>query len=54
MEGTQHPEFEPRNCWSLLNSYTEVFKGTNPRDLMPRTIRLHGLIDQETSLALAG
>lgn len=44
----RHEEFEPRTAWSLFNGFTEVFKGTNPRDLTPRTTRLHGLMDLET------
>lgn len=43
----QHPEFEDRNGWSLYNAYTQVFKGTNPLDLVGRTIRLHGLLDMQ-------
>lgn len=40
-----HDEFAPRTAWSLFNAYTEVMKGTNPRDLTPRTRRLHGMMD---------
>ena len=40
----QHEEFEPRNVFSLMNAYTEVFKGTNTFDLSGRTRRLHGLL----------
>lgn len=45
----QHDEFGPRNAWSLFNSFTEVFKGTNPLDLPARTTRLHGLLDLATN-----
>lgn len=40
----QHEEFEPRNVFSLMNAYTEVFKGTNTFDLSGRSRRLHGLL----------
>lgn len=41
----RHPEFEDRTAWSLFNGYTEVFKATNPLDLIQRTTRLHGMLD---------
>lgn len=41
----RHEEFAPRNAWSLFNSYTEVFKDTNPMSVPDRTVRLHGLLD---------
>ena len=41
----RHEEFEARNVWSLMNAYTEVFKGTNTFDLSGRTTRLHGLLE---------
>lgn len=41
----QHEDFQPRTAWSLFNAYTETMKGTNPRDLTPRTRRLHGMMD---------
>ena len=41
----RHPEFEGRTIWSLFNSYTEVFKQSNPLDLTARTVRLEGLLD---------
>lgn len=45
----RHPDFEPRNVWSLQNAFTEVFKGRV--DLLPeRTMRLHQLLDQEAGL----
>jgi hypothetical protein len=40
-----HEEFEERTAWSLMNSFTQVFKDTNPLDLGKRTTRLHGLLD---------
>lgn len=46
----RHEEFEPRTAWSLFNSFTEVFKGTNPLDLSARTTRLHGLLDPVAGL----
>jgi len=40
----RHPEFRPRNLWSLQNSFTEVFKGR--LDLLPgRSERLHQVLD---------
>ena len=45
---SEHEEFAPRTAWSLFNSYTEVFKQTNPLDLTARTVRLHGLMDMAT------
>lgn len=41
----QHAEFEPRNAWSLMQAYTEAFKGTNTFDLSGRTRRLHGILE---------
>ncbi len=40
----QHEEFEPRNVFSLMNAYTEIFKSTNTFDLSGRSRRLHGLL----------
>jgi hypothetical protein len=45
----QHVEFEPRTAWSLLNSFTEVFKG-QLRALPMKTERLHGLLDNYVGL----
>ncbi len=40
----RHPEFRPRNLWSLHNGFSEVFKGRV--DLLPeRSMRLHGVLD---------
>lgn len=39
-EEPQHPEFEPRNMWSLHNSYTEVFKTLRPNIAMDNAIEL--------------
>jgi hypothetical protein len=35
-----HEAFEPRNCWSLFNAFTEVQK-SSPSMLTDRSIRLH-------------
>lgn len=43
-----HREFDERTAWSLFNGFTEVFKQTNPLDLTPRSVRLHGLMDMLT------
>lgn len=47
-----HAEFEPRNVWSLFNSFTEALKG-NLVELPHRTEALHGLLDSHVGLALA-
>lgn len=45
-----HPEFQPRNTWSLFNAFTEALKGNLP--LLPRrTQALHGLMDSHVGLA---
>ncbi len=45
-----HPEFQPRNTWSLFNAFTEALKGNLP--LLPRrTQALHGLMDAHVGLA---
>ncbi len=41
----KYEDFEERNAWSLLNSFTEVFKDANALTLPPKTTRLHGLLD---------
>lgn len=45
----RHKEFQPRNLWSLFNSFTEVAKG-NLNELSKRTERLHGLMDSFVGL----
>jgi hypothetical protein len=44
-----HDEFAPRTAWSLFNGFTEALKGSGA-DLTPRTLRLHGLMDQVVGL----
>ena len=45
-----HPEFQPRNIWSLFNAFTEALKGN--LSLLPRrTQALHGLMDSHVGLA---
>ncbi len=45
-----HEEFQPRNTWSLFNSFTEALK--NNLSLLPkRTQALHGLMDSYVGLA---
>lgn len=39
-----HPEFKPRNAWSMFNAFTEVLKG-NLNELPKRTQALHGFMD---------
>lgn len=36
----KHPEFEPRNMWSLSNAFTESFKQLDPVPMMQATARL--------------
>ena len=44
-----HPEFAPRNAWSLFNCFSEVLKGQ--LDYLPRrTQALHGLLDTACGL----
>jgi len=45
----KHEAFQPRNLWSLFNSFTEVAKG-NLIELPRRTERLHGLMDSFVGL----
>ena len=49
----QHEEFQPRNVWSLFNSFTETMKGTKPDAILRRTQVLHGLMDSVCGLATA-
>lgn len=46
----RHEEFKDRTAWSLFNGFTESLKGSGA-DLQPRTLRLHGLMDQYVGLA---
>jgi hypothetical protein len=45
----RHEAFEPRNVWSLFNSFTEALKG-NLIELPRRTEKLHGLLDSHVGL----
>lgn len=45
-----HPEFKPRNAWSLFNAFTEVQKRINPHHALTRGEALHGLFDAATGL----
>lgn len=54
-KGARHPEFAPRNAWSLFNCFTEVLKdypidGAGHDSLQKRTERLHGLLDLVSGL----
>jgi hypothetical protein len=42
-----HPEFAPRNAWSLFNGFTERAKESSLAMLPQRTISLHGLMDSQ-------
>lgn len=46
----RHEEFQPRNVWSLFNSFTETLKG-NLLELPRRTEALHGLLDNHVGLS---
>jgi len=46
-----HPEFKPRNAWSLFNAFTEVLKG-NLNELPKRTQALHGFMDGHCGVKL--
>jgi hypothetical protein len=45
----QHEAFQPRNVWSLFNSFTEALKG-NLIELPRRTEALHRLLDTHVGL----
>ena len=45
----RYEDFEPRNVWSLHNSFTEALKG-NLIELPRRTEALHGLLDNHVGL----
>lgn len=38
-----HPEFEPRNAWSLMNSITDALKSTTPLKVMEHHIGVHDM-----------
>ena len=44
----RHPEFEPRNCMSLFNCFSEFTKGIQMSDQSKRTRNLHYLFDEYT------
>jgi len=44
----RHKEFEPRNCMSLFNCFSEFTKGIQMSDQSKRTRNLHYLFDQYT------
>lgn len=46
-----HPEFEPRNAWSLFNSFTEVLKEYEGEGAYKRSQPLGGLFDVVCGLA---
>lgn len=47
----EHPEFVPRNAWSLFNAFTERQKGIDNLNLVARrTMSLHGLLDSHVGL----
>lgn len=46
----KHDAFEPRNVWSLFNSFTEALKDGNLAELPKRTEALHGLLDTAVGL----
>ena len=46
-----HSEFRPRNLWSLLDAFTEVYKSQSPNLTPARSGALHGLCDGAVGLA---
>ena len=46
----RHKDFEPRDVWSLFNSFTETLKDGNLAELPKRTEALHGLLDVAVGL----
>jgi len=50
-ESPTHPEFKPRNAWSMFNAFTEVLKG-NLGELPKRSQALHGLMDAHCGVKL--
>jgi hypothetical protein len=46
----KHSSFEPRNVWSLFNSFTEALKDGNLQELPKKTVALHGLLDVHVGL----
>jgi len=46
----KHQAFEPRNTWSLFNSFTEALKEGTLAELPKRTEALHGLLDVAVGL----
>ena len=49
-EEPRHEEFAPRTAWSLFNAFTEVEKGSGPRQQMEGTLRLSALFRRELAL----
>ena len=45
-----HREFRPRNLWSPLNAFTEVYKTGNLATTVSRSEALHGLYDGAVGL----
>ena len=41
-----HQVFRPRNLWSLLNAFTEVYKGQHSATTVRRSEALHGRCDR--------
>lgn len=46
-----HPEFRPRNMWSLTNAFTEVYKEMSVDNVMSRSFNLHKVMDNHVALA---
>lgn len=45
-----HEEFNGRNAWSLFNAFTHVLKTASLDNLVPRTERLTGFLDEHCGL----
>jgi hypothetical protein len=53
IEAWEEPKYEsfvPRTAWSLFNAFTEVEKGSGPRQQMEGTLRLSALFRRELQL----
>jgi len=42
----KHPDFEPRNMWSLYNSGTEALKSCPPNRILEKHLKLHELFTE--------
>jgi hypothetical protein len=50
-EEPAHPEFTPRNAWSLFNAFTELAKSQSPRTQIEDTLRVTGVFRRVLGLS---